>query len=570
MIPRTFNLQKIAAGLILVAAVIFFILFFIIKNLGGDIDDVCWRFALTKVHLMTQWQMPYFTPGRCGGFHLAADAQDFIFSAYMLMSFIIPNVTWAIKITTLLLSVVFFGGMFMWLRILGVNNSSARLYGALITVSSGYWVYHMTQAGNLWAHGLVYAPWIMVAIERIFQKSLDNNKRQLNILCLIGLLFLLINSGYYWLQTAVPMITARVMVEIFDWRKPVGVRFKEVMTVGLCTLGAIILSLPRLAAIYEFQLKKFPRLGGEVSHLQVVGDNPAWLRAWLGSLFDGSIITQAKHSLGMLGYFWDYTNFIGIVAAFFIGIGIVLIRKDNLNKALIALLIAALFQLILTRTTHMGDFIRMICPLYKQITWHWRGSAIVIIALAALMARGFQWVMTQRREWIMRGAIVLLAAHLLQIGYVYTYHMKLSVSPAINTLMVNDHPVTKPLTNHYAPALMGYLFGYGNEHPPQLSYAHQLPIMTEIKPGFLNMHDIRLLASQRADHGYYLTHQWPLWSVKDKALLERFVNFEQIIEPPMYVQRLIQLSIAAWIVYGASIIMVLFYRRKNKRNAAII
>ena len=57
-------------------ALVLWTLFFLINDFSetADTRDIFWRFSLTKAHLARDGSLPYYTPGKCGGFLLAADA----------------------------------------------------------------------------------------------------------------------------------------------------------------------------------------------------------------------------------------------------------------------------------------------------------------------------------------------------------------------------------------------------------------------------------------------------------------------------------------------------------------
>jgi hypothetical protein len=247
--------EKIIKIMLLSAGVILWVIFFLIEGIHGDISSYgYWQFTLLKMHLLNDWAMPYFTPARCGGWLLAADAQGMIFTVYMLMNFLVVNVNWAIRFTTFLMTVILFAGMYRWLKYFGVTHTIARLFAALLVTVSGYWVYHLTLGGHIWGHGLAYTPWIMVGIEELLKQQ-PSRKRPYLILwmSLAGLFFLLINSGYYWLQVAFPLIAYRFLVEFILSGKQ---RFHQTQRMGIILLAgvvAILLSLIRLGGIYEFQ-----------------------------------------------------------------------------------------------------------------------------------------------------------------------------------------------------------------------------------------------------------------------------------------------------------------------------
>ena len=476
----------------------------------------------------------------------------------MAMNYVVPNIRWAIKITNFLLSIVLALGIYFWLPYFNVVNSSARIIGGLIVIFSGYWVWNM--AVHPWAHGLAYLPWIMICMEELLKRSSGNQLRKIAF-CLIGLLFLLINSGYYWLQVAVPVIAARLIIELFWSTKERATSLKGLFIIGLCAFFAILLSFPRLGGIYAFQLTKFPRLGGEVAAMQVLGRNTLWIEMTLRSFFDGRIITQSIHS-PCLGYFQDYTNFIGIAAIPFIMIGLVRLKPLLKNKIFIALFLASLFQLAMTRTTHASELLRFLCPLYKQISWYWRGSAILLLFLSVLIAQGYQKVFTSKKRWVVVLDIVCIFVNLAEITYVQMKHIDLSAAkPPLSEIMHATNIPPKPFLKHpFAPYCMGYIFGYGNEKPKEISVTDS-SVYDEPVKGYFNMHDVRRLASSEANGGYYLNHPWPLWPRKDVQEFERFINYKQVVTLPAWLKIMNIFSAFAWIIYlifGLRILTIAF------------
>ena len=162
-------MEKFTKIILLLTGLTALVFFFLIKDLKGDSDHVLWRFNATKMHLSSECSMPYFTPVRCGGFHLAADTHDLIFSIYMLMSFIIPSTPWAIKLSNFLLSILLATGIYLWLKHFGITNQTVRIYTGILVSISGYWVCHLVDGGHVWAHGLAYTPFIMILIEDLLQ-----------------------------------------------------------------------------------------------------------------------------------------------------------------------------------------------------------------------------------------------------------------------------------------------------------------------------------------------------------------------------------------------------------------
>ena len=566
--PKVSLSQYLLSCILLSLGVVMLFVLYVLKDVGGDIGDIIWRFNLIKVHLSSEWTMPYYTPGRVGGFLLAADAQDFLFSVYMLVHIIIPNVIWAVKITNLLLTIGLGTGMYVWLGCFGVENSTARVFSSILVCICGYWVMHLSTASHIWAHGIAYTPWIMVLVEYLLAERVGYEGRYiLRVLGLAGLLFLLINSGYYWLQVTLPILLMRCVVEVLSAGRRIIESVKRLGVVIFSGVFAIVLSGPRLAGIYEFQITKFPRMGGVVPHYQVIGDTKYLLEMLVRSFFDANIILNSVHS-EMLGGFYEYTNFIGGMAAFPLIFGLLGLKRILKSKTFWGLFLAAFSQVILVRTTHWGDLIREAIPLLKQITWHWRGSATLIFISCLLIAVGYESLLKYRH--VLRRVFVLafMILNFSEIIYVYAHFQKLNFSPQpplVQIFQGADLP-SRPLEKHYVHSSLANIYGYGNSFPPQLSYDPHLPVSESPLEGYYNLHDVRRLAGQEADQGYFLTHDWPLWPKEDQKEFERFVNYRQVIEIPLYLKTINGASILGWLIYLASIGFIIVKNLKKNND----
>ncbi len=549
---------------LLASAFFLFIAVFLVNNLSGDIHDIVWRFSLTRTHLQNDWAIPYFTPGRCGGFLLAADAQDFLFTLYLPMTFLIPNVIWAIKIINFFLSVLLVAGMYRWLYYFEIKDDRVRLFSSLLISLSGYWVLHMTQAGQIWAHGLAYMPWVMVFIEEMLlaqpQLSFSYLKRPL---ILIFLFFLLLNSGYYCLLIAPFMIAGRLIAEFILSKSGKAQRFQRMIFIILCGLFSILLSWPRLGGVYEFQLLKFPRLGNEIGHLQVIGDTLYLLKMLFRSFFDGRIIVESQNS-SYLGSFFEYSNFIGMLSLGALMVGVISIKRLMTLRPFVGLLLAALVQLALVRTTHAGDLLRYILPVYKQVTSYWRGSGILLFFLIVILACGYEKMFQQQRKFVHGLAILLMAGTLAELYMAYRPWLNVDPEPPVSQIFKDTNPVPKPMTRHYAPCILGNL--YGQRFPPQLSINPVVSVYECKDPNFYNMHDSRRLASSQADGAYYMKHPWPLWPKTDTADFQKFINFKQVIPLPLRLKIMLWVSSIAWFIYGVCFLFVTKLRYRQARS----
>ena len=547
--------SKVIKYILLVCAFFMGIALFLVNNLNGDVTNHFWRFAAERVHLSCEWAMPYFTPVRYGGFHLAADTHDLLFSIYMFLCFFIPNIPWALKGANVLSSIILVAGIYQWTKYFGIVNCNARLFSGLLVAFSGYWIFDMSM--HPWAHGLAYTPWVLICIEELLIRPFKKEKVYALIFgCLVGSLFLLINSGYYWLQVAAPMIAFRLIIELLASGKKWLIQTQRLGILAAAGALAMLLSWPRLGGIYEFQLKKFPRMGGEVGHIQIIEDPVTWFWTLLRSLFDGNIIAKQIHNLWLI-FMWDYTLFIGIFAVIPLIIG--MFRAGYLLKSrmFIALVLAVLFQCAMTHTQFMPDFVRHVCPLYKQVTWYWRGFGILLLFIAILVALGYETFLENSRKWMVVLGFSLMLLNLAEICYFNFQVIDFKPDPPLNTIARNLIPLSKPFDQlNYAPYCLGYIFGYGNERPPQLSVVSG-SIYDQPQQGYYNMHDVRRLGSKEADGGYFMKHQWPLWPRKDSAEFNRFINYKQVVPLPMELRILNKVSLMAWIVYLIMMLLLL-------------
>ena len=550
--------DKAIKALLLIVGFVALATIFLIAQPDGDTADIVWRFSLTKIHLASQLTMPYYTPGRCGGFLLAGDAQDFIFSLYTPVSFFVGNPVWTIKITNFLLAIILAAGVYKWLKCFGVVNQNARLFVGLLVAISGYWVCFMVVSSHLWAHGLAYTPWIMLLIEALLSMPPKWERAYLGrVAALIFLFLLLINSGYYWLQVAVPLIVARVLVEFLLAGKNIGRQSGRLAIIGSIFLFAVLLSWPRLGAIYEFQITKFPRMGGALPHFQVIAGKQ-WKRLLVKSLFNPSLITGRFHS-EFLGPFYEFNNFISTVSLVPIAFGLFRIFSIFRTKAAWALFAAGWFQASLTQRGEVADFVRSIAPIYKQITWYWRGQIIMVLFLCLFIAFGYETMLRSRFKILRVLAVVLMLATVGQIGHTYSKALNFKSTP-ITEIARDPNPPPKPLKNHYTKCVLSNIYGYGDDFPAELAYTPNSSVYESKDASCYNMHDVRRLAGPEADGGHFLKERWPLWPKTDSAAFERFINYKQVIAVPFRLRVMNCVSALAWLAYLGFVFMI--YRRK--------
>ena len=436
--------------------------------------------------------------------------------------------------------------------------------GILVSVS-GYWVFHLTAAGQLWVHGVAYMPWIMMLMEELLNRRPQIDRGYLiRFFALIFFFFLLINSGYFWLQIAPMIIAGRTISEFIFTRRPqLSEQFKRLGGVLLCGLFAILLSWPRLGAVYEFQLLKFPRLGDHINHMQVIGDTVYLFKTILRSFFDRGYIT-VPHGEGMLGPgYFEITNFIGLSSVIAVLIGLTSFGRLLKSRLFVGLLFACLVQTCLTRSTHAGDFLRIIAPVYKQITHYWRGSAIWIFTMVVLVACGYEKMLNHPKKTFNICAVVLMLLTLGEIFFTYRTRLDITTNSPLTKIFQEENPPPKPLTEHYAPCVLSNIYGYGHAVTPHLLVNLSEPLYNSPVAGYYNALDVRKIFGPQGNNAYFFDHDWPLWPQCDSAEFNRYINYQQVVELPFRLRFMNDVSGVAWILFLVLWIMVFRMRRVN-------
>ncbi len=548
------SLRKVKVPLIIVGLFMAAVFFLGENIMSGDFEgSILWQPTVFRTHLLNDFTLPYITPTRCGGWLLLADAQSIIFSIYTIFCYIIPNNVWACKIVNFLISIFFSLGLCIWFKRIGIVDKNTWLFSSLLVIFSGSWLYHMS-TGGIWMHGLAYMPWIMIIIEKllVIKPCLERHYVAL-LLLLTALFFLLINSGYMWMQAFIPIIAYRFIVELIFSKKDVFRQSQRLGIIILTGLFAILLSLSRLGGVYEFQATKFPRGGdGIAPHYQVIGHTIYLLEMLFRSFFDSSIVVhrQSHFSLGSMN---DYTNFIGIAAIIPLLLGLFEIKKLLRNKIFLTILLASIGHLLVLRTTHVGDLVRMIMPFFKSITWHWRGNMVLVLLVCIFIACGYTMIFRSKWKYVRYLGIALMFINLGEIVYANRNFITFPDPPITALLQEFPVPPPKPLQTHYTWCMLGCIFGYGHEFPEQLSISSNMggggTILDNANPEFFNMHDVRKLFGPEANGGYYVTHKWPLWPKKDLAEFEKFINYKQVVPFPPRLKVMIFICVIAWIIY---------------------
>ncbi len=545
--------------LVILGIVIYGEVFFLSYLGGGDFNGYgYWWIELLKKHLLTEFSFPYFTPARCGGFLLAADGQVYIFSLYTLVHFFVPHVIWSMKITNFILSIILASGVYQWLFYLDIKSRAARLFTGLIVSISGYWVFHLTNDGTqLHVQSFAYLPWILVHMEKLFIRAFKWDRACLKTgLWLTLCLLLLGNGGYFWLQYFPYIFLGRLAAEMISPHDGRAEALKKIGLILFCFIFAIILSWPHLGGVLEFEASKFLRNGtGYIPHYGVIGNFKALFQALFSSFFDEKHVIKGTGN-GAIGGIWEFSNFIGTVALVPVVIGLFQFKKLLKSRIFWTFVFASLVQLAFVRTTHAADLLREVFPFFKSLTHYWRGSATLVLFASIWMAMGYEVFFQGRSKVLVFLGLFLMVFHLTEIYHVYQYRLNMSIDPLHNPSLRDIGKEYKHVPavceQQYAPCELCHLFGYEywGRVPEALSFDPAKSVYDSGQEGYYNMHDIKVLFSKKADHGYFMKHKWPLWPKTDKADFEKFIRYRQVFPIPLHLRIMNIISMGCWVVYA--------------------
>ena len=365
---------------------------------------------------------------------------------------------------------------------------------------------------------------------------------------LTGLFVLLVNS-VYWLWIVLPLLVARIVIEALCFRKNEARRVLTGFGVMLVSsVVAVLLSAPALAGVYEYSMHAFPR---NAAHFQVLGDTRWLLEMLVRSFFDSGIITEDRGD-SALGGSHEYSNFIGLWSLPLAAVGLFRLKDLSGSRAFGGLVIAAMFQLALVRTTHVADLARLLLPVLNSLTWYWRGSINLLLLYVVVVAAGAELLLANRLRVLTLMCFSLVVLNLGELGMVYNRAGVLVVEKLdfLANTMNSEEYFPQPVFPHSSNSiwqmwcwdtLTGYTGGYNH------SLAQFGPVYEE--DGAINMVDIRVLFGAAGKGGYFKDHTWPLWPAGDGEQLVKFLNFEQIMPMPLRLQVINSLSAILWVVY---------------------
>ncbi|OGS45523.1 MAG: hypothetical protein A2539_10175 [Elusimicrobia bacterium RIFOXYD2_FULL_34_15] len=140
------------------------------RYLFGDFDLAISYFFTAKISLLHFHKFPFFSSYIGGGFPVWAHPQNMLISIPQLLSLLLNNQWFAIRISIVVLSIISMLGMFSLMRQLEINNFWCRLFGAIVYTFSGFLVSHLT-VGHFVFQNLVYVPWLASAFLWSYKKD---------------------------------------------------------------------------------------------------------------------------------------------------------------------------------------------------------------------------------------------------------------------------------------------------------------------------------------------------------------------------------------------------------------
>ena len=247
-----------------------------------------------------------------------------------------------------------------------------------------------------------------------------------------------------------------------------------------------------------------------------------------------------------------------------------LFRLKNLlrSRAFRGLVVAAIFQVLLVRTTHVADLARMVLPVLNSLTWYWRGSINLLLLYVVVVAAGADLIFSSRRRGLGLVCVCLMILNLGELGWVYSSAGLLAVEKpdlfanTINSEEYFSQPVSPQSKNtgwqvRCWDTLTGYLGEFNH------SLAQEGSVFLQGRA--INIVDIRAIFGAAGKGGYFKGHTWPFWPASDREELEKFLNFKQIMPIPFRLQIINSVSAILWIGYLTLIFGVGFNRVRSLR-----
>jgi len=139
------------------------------------------------------WDVPWFTPGFCGGQPLFADGPSGYYSVPQLLT-LVADPLWSAYLATLLFTALGYWGCFLLLRRCFKARQEAAILGAAIFMFNGF-VAHRMIVAHLGYQGFMLIPWLALFLLWPWRGSGIARLQSPSLGCMAGLV------GAYWVQS---------------------------------------------------------------------------------------------------------------------------------------------------------------------------------------------------------------------------------------------------------------------------------------------------------------------------------------------------------------------------------
>lgn len=526
---------------------------------------------LTKIHLHHELAFPYLTPGSCGGMVLGGHVGYPLFTLYSLFGLIFDHQYLAVQWATVLIGVIFCGGVYYWMGRLTPSSPWVRAAASLVVSFSGAWMIRI-KTGHFSYDCVAFTPWLMGYLDELIsrRRSIDFRQAIRAVAVLTLILFATLNSGHFWLQVTVPIGIGWIVAELlpFGEKRVAGNVKKTFVILAVSGVFAILLSLGRIVSIKHFYSDPFSR---RVDLYGVIQSTSYVIETILRALFDPTVLTLKKGAWHV-GSHIEGTAYLGITTLPFFLLGFVTLKRHLKSRAFLTLVIACAIAFIFFRTPHITNFLRQLFPQLAGVTHMFRGVVVFAFIAGALIVAGAGWVFDRWPKF--RWAMALYALLVfVDLGYVYStlgFYKKphqewvdfnYSIPERITELVPSDDLRVLAEGKSELKCSDTTLCGYENESCKGHTFAGPYQA---IENEMFNQNDIYTLFGEFGSDGKYKVNNWLRWPLDRREELDRFMAFKQVFQPWPQVTRAWKISLAALIAYlGVCIFSVVSLRRKD-------
>lgn len=381
-------------------------------------------------HSLRAGQVPLWMPGSFGGLPLIPQGEAAALNPFTWVFFLLPD--WVTGANLSIAVHIALGGLGMVLlcRRFGLRLS-ASLVGALGFMFSGFLVEHAKHMNM--HHASVWAPWMIFAADRMFERPSVRAGLFLGIVAAIQVTEGHPQMSYITLFVLFPVLLFR-LAEVRPWTKEARYWPRALGASAVALLGFAALSGAYLQGAVEL-LSRTERSGKVdawdfATHYEFFGENILTL-GYAHVFGDGSNATyNPRH-----GMFWESWLYVGVVpcAAAIVAVLVAITRVRRQRSGLFwrALFFVALgalaFAFMVGKHSPVYGWAFKVVPGLSWFRFHHRFALVLTVAVTALGAMGVDWAVGRvEGRWGARWAAAIGAALVLvtlgDMSFIMTRH----------------------------------------------------------------------------------------------------------------------------------------------------